>query len=64
VRELDMRASPYDLGALGYEPVKIETAAGKATYVDAQRDFAARAQPLRAGLIDACESLLTSAGGG
>jgi hypothetical protein len=64
VRELDMRASPYDLGALGYEPVEIETAAGKATYVDAQRDFAARAQPLRARLLDACESLLTSAGGG
>ena len=25
VRELDMRASPYDLRELGYEPVPIET---------------------------------------
>ena len=29
VRELDMRASPYDLTALGYRPVRIETAAGQ-----------------------------------
>ena len=28
VRELDMRASPYDLAALGYPPVPIETAGG------------------------------------
>jgi hypothetical protein len=25
IRSLDMRASPYDLGELGYEPVPIET---------------------------------------
>jgi hypothetical protein len=64
VRELDMRAAPYDLRALGYEPVKIETSAGKATYVDAQRDFAARGHVLRLRLIDACDSLLTSAQAG
>ena len=28
VRELDMRASPYDLAGLGHPPVRIETAAG------------------------------------
>ena len=58
VRELDMRASPYDLRPLGYEPVKIETPAGRSTYVDAQRDFSWRAQVLRGRLIDACNTLL------
>ena len=42
-----MRASPYDLTDLGYPPVRIETVAGKAEYVAAQRDFAAKAQILR-----------------
>jgi hypothetical protein len=60
VRELDMRASPYDLRTLGYEPVEIETAAGKATYVDAQRGFADQANALRLRLLEACD-LLTSA---
>jgi len=64
VRELDMRAAPYDLRPLGYEPVKIETPDGKATYVNAQRDFAARAHLLRRRLIDACDALLTNASGG
>ncbi len=58
VRELDMRAAPYDLRPLGYEPVKIETPEGKATYVDAQRDFSARARPLRLRLLDVCATLL------
>jgi len=61
VRELDMRASPYDLRPLGYEPVEIETPAGKATYVDGQRAFASRAGVLRLRLIDACDALLASA---
>jgi len=60
VRELDMRAAPYDLRALGYEPVEIETSEGKATYVGAQRDFGARAQVLRRRLIDACDTLLAT----
>lgn len=58
VRELDMRAAPYDLRPLGYEPVMIETPAGKAAYADAQREFLARAQVLRLRLIDGCNSLL------
>ena len=58
-----MRAAPYDLRPLGYEPVEIETPAGKATYVDAQRDFATRAQVLRRRLIDACDTLLAAATG-
>jgi hypothetical protein len=57
VRELDMRAAPYDLSELGVEPLPIETAAGKVEYVEAQRDFAARARPLRARLIVACDAI-------
>ena len=58
VRDLDMRAAPYDLRVLGYEPVKIETPAGKAAYVDAQREFCTRAQVLRGRLLVACNTLL------
>jgi hypothetical protein len=57
VRELDMRAAPYDLLPLGYEPVEIETPSGKATYVDAQRAFGERAQVLRRRLTAACDVL-------
>jgi hypothetical protein len=58
IRELDMRASPYDLTALGYEPVKIETVEGKRQYIEAQRSFTERSAPLRAGLIAECYRLL------
>jgi hypothetical protein len=61
IRELDMRASPYDFGDLGYEPVRIETAAGKAEYVAAQRAFAERAAPLRRRIVEACDALLFEA---
>jgi hypothetical protein len=52
IRELDMRASPYDLSALGFEPVPIETAEGRAAYAQAQREFSVRSAPLRQALID------------
>lgn len=52
IREIDMRASPYDLSQLGYRPIPIETSAGKAEYVSHQRDFADRGQYLRARLIE------------
>ncbi|MBN8882652.1 MAG: 3-methyladenine DNA glycosylase, partial [Salana multivorans] len=61
VRELDMRASPYDVSGFGLAPVAIETAAGKAQYVAAQRAFAARAEPLRSALLAVCRDLLASA---
>ena len=57
VRELDMRAAPYDLADLGFEPVRIETTEGKQEYAAAQRAFAARAAPLRERLIGHCRSL-------
>jgi hypothetical protein len=55
IRTLDMRASPYDLAALGYPPVLVETAQGRAEYAAAQRGFADRAAPLRARLIAALD---------
>ena len=58
VRTLDMRASPYDLSALGYTPVRIETRDGRAEYAATQRAFADRAAPLRQDLIDRCAALL------
>jgi hypothetical protein len=58
IRALDMRASPYDFADLGYDPIPIETAAGKATYAAAQRSFAERARPLRVRLVDLCNQLL------
>jgi hypothetical protein len=62
VREVDMRASPYDLRALGYPPIPVETPTGKAQYVAAQRRFAERARPLRQRLIEVCDRLLATAG--
>jgi hypothetical protein len=56
IRQVDMRASPYDLSALGVEPIAIETASGKAAYVRMQREFAERARPLRARLVEVCDT--------
>jgi hypothetical protein len=58
IRVLDMRASPYDLAALGHPPVRVETAEGKQEYVAAQRGFAARAAGLRGRLLAETARLL------
>lgn len=60
-RVVDMRASPYDLTGYGFDPIEIETSAGRAAYVRAQQDIADRAAPLRARLLSACEALLSAA---
>jgi hypothetical protein len=57
IRELDMRASPYDFSALGYVPVAIETPQGRAEYAAAQRDFATRGQGLRERLLQALDAV-------
>jgi len=62
IREVDMRASPYDLRALGFEPIAIETPTGRADYERHQREFAARGEPLRSRLIALCERLLAPPG--
>ncbi|MDQ0635552.1 hypothetical protein QFZ40_003461 [Arthrobacter pascens] len=47
IRAMDMQASPYDLEEWGYPAIRIETAEGKAAYVEHQRAFAAEAAALR-----------------
>jgi hypothetical protein len=61
IRELDMRASPYDLTEHGYLPIAIETPDGKADYVAAQRGFAERGAVLRRRLLDVCDTLIPDA---
>jgi hypothetical protein len=61
IRLLDMRASPYDLSAVGVEPLPVETPEGRAEYVRCQRDFSTRAAALRAELIAGCERVLSRA---
>jgi hypothetical protein len=59
-REVDMRASPYDLSAFGFSPVRIETAEGRALYVELQRELTAFARPVRRRLIDLYRGLLAA----
>jgi hypothetical protein len=63
-REIDMRASPYDLTGYGYAPICIENPAGRAEYVRRQTGIAQRAAPLRAALLKRCDLLLAVAGCG
>ncbi|MGJ8726717.1 MAG: 3-methyladenine DNA glycosylase [Roseibacillus sp.] len=57
LRELDMRASPYDLSEYGYHPIAIETSAGRAKYVKIQQLLANRAASLRVEVMKALDSL-------
>jgi hypothetical protein len=57
IRALDMQASPYDLAALGYPAVPVETAEGRAEYVRRQRGFAESGAVLRARLVEALDAL-------
>lgn len=56
-REVDMRASPYDLSGYGYPPIPVENPAGRAEYVRCQSAIAQRAAPLRAALLTRCDRL-------
>ncbi|MDO5712654.1 MAG: 3-methyladenine DNA glycosylase [Micrococcales bacterium] len=60
-REVDMRASPYDLRDLGYEPIAVETPAGRAQYVQEQQALARTAAGLRSRLVQAARTLLDAA---
>ena len=57
-RELDMRASPYDLTEYGYTPVKIETPEGRLEYETLQRQITEEAKPLRQSIINTLVKLL------
>lgn len=63
-REIDMRASPYDLSDLAdgeqYPPIKIETVEGRIEYEHRQREVADQAEVLRRELIYRIESVLGS----
>lgn len=56
-RDLDMRASPYDLRHIGYTPICIETMEGRQTYEQEQRRLTTKAEPLRRELMQAAEVL-------
>ncbi|MCW1925906.1 hypothetical protein OKA05_25325 [Luteolibacter arcticus] len=58
LRDLDMRASPYDLTAYGLEPVKIETPEGRREYEKEQTRLADKARPLRERLIEILNRVL------
>lgn len=60
IREIDMRASPYDLSAFGFEPIKIETSHGRSHYSKIQMEFSERARPIRNRLIIAYEKLINA----
>jgi len=61
IREIDMRASPYDLTSLGFPAIAVETVEGRFDYEHHQRQFALRGEPLRARLISLCDWLLDAA---
>jgi hypothetical protein len=46
-RELDMRASPYDLSGYGFAPVRIETKEGREEYAAGQQELYHRAKRVR-----------------
>lgn len=50
-RELDMRASPYDLRQYDYSPITIENSAGRAEYEKLQKAVSRRARSIRQKLI-------------
>jgi hypothetical protein len=54
-----MQASPYDCRSLGFEPIKVETPAGKLAYERQQRSLSAAALPLREELIKRLEKILS-----
>ena len=58
IREVDMRASPYDLSEFGYEPILLETTAGRQEYIQLQKDFFTKSQPLRERLICEYQTIL------
>jgi hypothetical protein len=50
-REIDMRASPYNLADAGYPPIAVEIPDGRQEYAKAQREITDLAGPLRMKLL-------------
>lgn len=60
-REVDMRASPYDLSSYGdYQPILVETKEGRAEYEDAQKQIYQKGQSVREKLINQLKQVLVS----
>lgn len=60
-REMDMRASPYELRHLGYAPIRIETTAGREQYRAEQQQLQDKAHPLRQQVRAAARAILDAA---
>jgi len=58
LREIDMRASPYDLSAMEMEPIRVETPEGRAEYANEQRHLATESMPIRHAIADYCEKVM------
>ena len=56
-RELDMRASPYDLQEQGYVPIRIETEDGRKEYQQLQQQYAQKTLGVRQELAAFCNRL-------
>jgi len=56
-REIDMRASPYDLIGFGLTPIEIEAEEGRREYAELQRALYEKAQPTRLKLLRVYELL-------
>ncbi|MEP4079271.1 3-methyladenine DNA glycosylase [Haloferula sp.] len=59
LRELDMRASPYDLSDYGLAAITIETPRGRREYEEIQRELSSEARGLREGLIGCLDEVLS-----
>ncbi len=60
-RELDMRASPYDMAPFGLDPVRVETPEGRREYAAEQRSLMERTDPLRQRLLTVLQGLQDTA---
>ena len=58
IREIDMRASPYDVTQLGMAPITVENETGRAEYVHLQRMVSEKAQVLRRRVREGYRSLV------
>lgn len=57
-RKVDMQASPYDATEFGLKPIKIETEAGRAEYLEKQTEIYENSKPIRGKVIEAYERVL------
>jgi DnaJ-domain-containing protein 1 len=59
-RKLDMQASPYDCSSLGFDPITVETDAGRAEYERLQRSLHDQAQALRKEMINCMKNIFNA----